>query len=136
MEPRTAAVVFAAEPRAPSSARRFVGAALSGWGRDDLGERALLAVSELVTNAFLHGEGDIQLHVALGSVLRVEVYDTGAGLPVPRFYSPTSTTGRGLHLVGSMTDRWGTDAGQEGKAVWFEIDALGTPGPMGTAVGQ
>ena len=136
MEPRTASVVFAAGPRAPSSARRFVAATLAAWGREDLGERALLAVSELVTNAFLHGEGDIQLLVSLGDVLRVEVHDAGAGLPVPRNFSPTSTTGRGLHLVGHMTDRWGTDAGQQGKAVWFEIDAAGTPGPIGTAVGQ
>ena len=136
MEPRLASVVFAAGPRAPSSARRFVAATLSAWGREDLGERALLAVSELVTNAFLHGEGDIQLLVRLAAVLRVEVFDAGAGLPVPRHYSPTSTTGRGLHLVGHMTDRWGTDVGPEGKAVWFEIDAVGAPGPMGTAVGQ
>ncbi|HEX9314732.1 MAG TPA: ATP-binding protein, partial [Actinomycetota bacterium] len=134
MELRHATEVLAAGPQAPSLARRFVAKALDSWDQSDLCERALLAVSELVTNAFLYGEGDIVLVVTLGVVLRVEVRDAGSGLPAQRNYSPTSTTGRGLHLVGHMADRWGTSAvaregnGRKGKAVWFEID---TPGPGG-----
>lgn len=116
-----------AGPQAPSQARRVVARALDAWDRPDLRERAVLAVSELVTNAFLYGEGDIALVVTLGTALRVEVRDGGPGLPAKRNYSPTSTTGRGLHLVGHMADRWGTSAGEGnneggGKAVWFEID--------------
>jgi anti-sigma regulatory factor (Ser/Thr protein kinase) len=134
MELRNATEVLPAGPQAPSLARRFVARALDSWDHSDLRERALLAVSELVTNAFLYGEGDIVLVVTLGVVLRVEVRDEGAGIPAPRNYSPTSTTGRGLHLVGHMADRWGTSAGGnqgnggKGKAVWFEID---TPAPGG-----
>jgi anti-sigma regulatory factor (Ser/Thr protein kinase) len=132
MELRNATEVLAAGPQAPSLARRFVAKTLDSWDQSDLRERALLAVSELVTNAFLYGEGDIVLVVTLGVVLRVEVRDDGSGLPAQRNYSPTSTTGRGLHLVGHMADRWGTSAqvsqdnGGKGKAVWFEID---TPAP-------
>lgn len=135
MELRNATEVLAAGPQAPSLARRFVGKTLDAWDQSDLRERALLAVSELVTNAFLYGEGDIVLVVTLGVVLRVEVRDDGSGLPAQRNYSPTSTTGRGLHLVGHMADRWGTSApagqsnGAKGKAVWFEID---TPVPDGS----
>src|SRR5438046_2301761 len=132
MELRHATEVLAAGPQAPSLARRFVARALDSWDQSDLRERAVLAVSELVTNAFLYGKGDIVLVVTLGVVLRVEVRDDGSGLPAQRNYSPTSTTGRGLHLVGHMADRWGTWAvghegnGRRGKVVWFEID---TPGP-------
>ena len=128
MELRNATKVLAAGPQAPSLARRFVARALDSWDQSSLRERALLAVSELVTNAFLYGEGDIVLVVTLGVVLRVEVRDGGSGLPAQRNYSPTSTTGRGLHLVGHMADRWGTSApasqgnGGKRKAVWFEID--------------
>jgi anti-sigma regulatory factor (Ser/Thr protein kinase) len=135
MELRNATEVLAAGPQAPSLARRFVAKTLDSWDQSDLRERALLAVSELVTNAFLYGEGDIVLVVTLGLVLRVEVRDDGSGLPAQRNYSPTSTTGRGLHLVGHMADRWGTSArvsqgnGRKGKAVWFEID---TPVPEGS----
>src|SRR5712691_5132530 len=134
MELRNATEVLAAGPQAPGLARRLVAKALDSWDQSDLRERAVLAVSELVTNAFLYGEGDIVLVVTLGVVLRVEVRDGGAGLPAQRNYSPMSTTGRGLHLVGHMADRWGTSApasqgnGGKGKAVWFEID---TPVPAG-----
>src|SRR2546423_9933055 len=124
MELRNATEVLPAGPQAPSLARRFVGKALDSWDHSDLRERALLAVSELVTNAFLYGEGDIVLVVTLGVFLRIEVRDGGAGLPTQRNYSPTSTTGRGLHLVGHVADRWGTGGnGAKGKAGWFEDDA-------------
>src|SRR3977135_191397 len=127
MELRNATEVLTAGPQAPSLARRFVARTLDSWDQSDLRERALLAVSELVTNAFLYGEGDIVLVVTLGVFLRVEVRDEGAGIPAQRNYSPTSTTGRGLHLVGHVVDRWGTSTeaaegnGRKGKAVWFEI---------------
>src|SRR5205085_6933143 len=129
MELRNGTEVLTAGPQAPSLARRFVARTLESWDQSDLAERALLAVSELVTNAFLYGEGDIVLVVTLGVVLRVEVRDGGSGLPAQRNYSPTSTTGRGLHLVGHMADRWGTSApatqgnGGKGQAGGFAIDA-------------
>jgi anti-sigma regulatory factor (Ser/Thr protein kinase) len=123
MELRSATEVLPAGPQAPSLARRFVAKALDSWDHADLSERAVLAVSELVTNAFLYGEGDIVLVVTLGVFLRIEVRDGGSGLPTQRNYSLTSTTGRGLHLVGHMADRWGASGnGGKGKAVWFEID--------------
>jgi anti-sigma regulatory factor (Ser/Thr protein kinase) len=137
MELHNATEVLPAGPQAPSLARRFVANALDSWDHADLSDRALLAVSELVTNAFLYGEGDIVLVITLGVFLRVEVRDGGAGMPAQRNYSPTSTTGRGLHLVDHMADRWGTSAvgnegngaqGGKGKVVWFEID---TPAPGG-----
>jgi anti-sigma regulatory factor (Ser/Thr protein kinase) len=135
MELRNATEVLPAGPQAPSLARRFVAKALDSWDHADLSERAVLAVSELVTNAFLYGEGDIVLVVTLGGVLRIEVRDGGAGLPTQRNYSPTSTTGRGLHLVGHVADRWGTSAnGGKGKVVWFEIDTPAAGGAQeGTA---
>src|SRR5207245_9093518 len=104
MELRNATKVLAAGPQAPSLARRFVAKALDSWDQSDLRERALLAVSELVTNAFLYGEGDIVLVVTLGVVLRVEGRDERSGLPAQRTQSPASTTGRRLHLVGPMAD--------------------------------
>jgi anti-sigma regulatory factor (Ser/Thr protein kinase) len=136
MELRNATEVLPAGPQAPSLARRFVAKALDSWDHADLSERAILAVSELVTNAFLYGEGDIVLVVTLGVFLRIEVRDGGAGLPTQRNYSPTSTTGRGLHLVGHMADRWGTSSnGGKGKVVWFEIDTPAAAGARGATPG-
>jgi anti-sigma regulatory factor (Ser/Thr protein kinase) len=142
MELRNATEVLPAGPQAPSLARRFVAKALDSWDHADLSDRALLAVSELVTNAFLYGEGDIVLVVTLGVFLRVEVRDGGAGMPAQRNYSPTSTTGRGLHLVDHMADRWGTSTvgdegnGTRGKAVWFEIDTPDAGGSEGAPTTQ
>src|SRR3979411_946342 len=102
MELRNPTEVLPAGPQAPSLARRFVARALDSWDHSDLRERALLAVSELVTNAFLYGERDRVRGVTRGVGLRVEVRDEGAGVPAPRNYAPTSPTGRGRHLVGHM----------------------------------
>src|SRR5260370_28847460 len=110
MELRNATEVLAAGRQPPSLARRFVAKTLDSWDQSDLRERALLAVSELVTNAFLYGEGDIVLVVTLAVVLRVDVRDDGSGLPAQRNYSPTSTTGPGLHLAAHIADRRGPSA--------------------------
>jgi len=137
VEQRTATEILAAGPHAPSQARRLLTRALDSWQRSDLTERAVLAVSELVTNAFLYGTGDVVVDVTLGTTLRVEVRDNGVGVPTQRNYSPTSVTGRGLHLVGHMADRWGSDALGTGKVVWFEIDTAGgepAPTPGGIQV--
>ncbi|HMC09427.1 MAG TPA: ATP-binding protein [Actinomycetota bacterium] len=123
---RRAAVVLDAVPEAPRRARRFLSENLAVWERLDLMERAALALSELVTNAFLHAHGDIEVVAVLGDALRVEVRDSGPRQPQPRHYSVLSATGRGLQLVEQTVDRWGTTPSREGagrKSVWFELDA-------------
>ena len=123
---RRAAVVLDAVPEAPRRARRFLSENLAAWERLDLMERAALALSELVTNAFLHAHGDIEVVAVLGDALRVEVLDSGPRQPQPRHYSVLSATGRGLQLVEKTVDRWGTTPSRESagrKSVWFELDA-------------
>ena len=60
---RRAAVVLDAVPEAPRRARRFLSENLAVWERLDLMERAALALSELVTNAFLHAHGEIEVNM-------------------------------------------------------------------------
>ena len=124
---RRAAVVLDAVPEAPRRARRFLSENLAAWERPDLMERAALALSELVTNAFLHAHGEIEVVAVLGDALRVEVRDSGPRQPQTRHYSVLSATGRGLQLVEQTVDRWGTspsrEAGPGRKSVWFELDA-------------
>jgi anti-sigma regulatory factor (Ser/Thr protein kinase) len=120
---RRAAVVLDAVPEAPRRARRFLAENLTDWERPDLTERAALALSELVTNAFLHAHGEIEVVISLGTTLRVEVRDSGARRPLPRHYSVLSATGRGLRLVEQTVDRWGTTPSVGRKSVWFELDA-------------
>ena len=83
-----------------------------------------LLVSELVTNAVRHAEGEaVRLVVALtGGVLRVEVHDPGRGfaLRTPPT-DPMRASGWGLVLVEELSDRWGVD-GSPRTRVWFEMD--------------
>ncbi len=83
---------------------------------------ATLLSSELVTNAYLHARSDTRVTVHTdGQVVRVEVFDLGAG--GVELLSPSSeeTFGRGLQIVDALADRWGHDSGSEGNRVWFEL---------------
>ena len=88
-------------------------------------ETALLLVSEVVTNAVVHGDGRPVLDIDVGpDVLRVTVTDDSPELPRLQLDNPLlAPGGRGLHLVDTLSSRWGTDPRvPSGKAVWFELD--------------
>ena len=101
-------------------ARRFVRAELAQSSLDV--DTAVLLVSELVTNAVLHGRSPFTLTLEhRDEVVRVEVVD-GSPLP-PRVhsFSALSATGRGLRLVERLAVAWGVDPRDGGKSVWFEV---------------
>jgi anti-sigma regulatory factor (Ser/Thr protein kinase) len=99
-----------AAPHAAVEARRFVAARLEAWDLTDECPPILLGVSELVTNALVHGAGRIIVRVALaGAVVRVEVCDEGSGTAELR---PIVTDGGrvggwGLRIVDNVADAWG-----------------------------
>src|SRR3954454_19491997 len=86
------------------AARRFAQQALTEWGI--AGHRAddvLLCVSELATNALLHGvpQGrgfQVVLRFDAQAPLRVEVHDSGGGLPRIPEPGGVDESGRGLLL--------------------------------------
>ncbi|MFJ3220328.1 ATP-binding protein [Kitasatospora sp. NPDC086801] len=55
--------------------------------------------------------------------LRVSVCDDSQALPPEPCapVDPYALSGRGLHLVRSLTHRFGADLRKQGKAVWFEL---------------
>ncbi len=56
--------------------------------------------------------------------LRVSVSDDNPDLPEERPCSdPYELSGRGLHLVRSLTHRFGAAPRRTGKSIWFELDA-------------
>ena len=81
-----------------------------------------LVVSELVTNAVMHGQGPIRLRLQIeaGDVWG-EVIDAGGGFEYEvRRVGPFSTTGgRGLLIVDRLTTRWGVHEGT--THVWFAM---------------
>ena len=112
-------------PSLPASivrVRRFAIAACRASGRQDLCDSVALLVSEVATNAVVHGSGEVQVQVTLrGRAVRVEVADDSPRMPEPRVADPMAEGGRGLALVQSLADDWGVQRQGTGKAVWFEL---------------
>ncbi|MFG2843076.1 ATP-binding protein [Kitasatospora sp. NPDC048296] len=99
--------------------------ASAGWPSALIAD-AELALHELFVNAWKHaGSSSPLVTLALSpQLLRVSVSDDSPLLPEPRTPSdPLSLSGRGLHLVQSLTHRFGADLRKQGKVVWFELEA-------------
>lgn len=90
---------------------------------DDISIDIELVVSELATNAALHGQFPVQARLLnLGTTMRVEVEDASAQLPMPLQPSPEAMTGRGLGVVNALATRWGADlVPGGGKVVWADF---------------
>jgi hypothetical protein len=120
--PRDEVVTWELEPE-PNSVpwiRAQVAARLAGWGLHALTDTAQLLVSELVTNALLHGAGALGVRLIKGRTLLCEVHDDGADMPHLRHADATDESGRGLQLVHHLAERWGTHRTATGKIVWVE----------------
>lgn len=105
-----------------------MGSALRGWGLEELVDSIGVSVSEMVTNAMCHttdaagGQGAQPVLLSLAkqahSVLCV-VVDPGCAAPAMRDLDDDAESGRGLHIVGCLSNEWGwTVPGPAGKAVW------------------
>jgi anti-sigma regulatory factor (Ser/Thr protein kinase) len=119
----TLSVDIPLDPTAPGIARRAV-EGLSGVVADDVLPDVKLLVSELITNSVKYGgEGALCLSIDAEGPrrLRAEVIDQGAGfVPVARDRPATEVGGWGLHLVQTLSNRWGVHEGS--THVWFEIE--------------
>jgi serine phosphatase RsbU (regulator of sigma subunit)/anti-sigma regulatory factor (Ser/Thr protein kinase) len=119
-----------AEPSMVRRAREVSRAALESWGLSELADTVELMISELVTNALMHGDGQIGLRLIRADALLCEVQDDGNELPYLCHAESTDENGRGLQLVTHLADRWGAHRTATGKVVWFEIARPdGVPSP-------
>lgn len=118
-----AALTLQRGPNVVPEARHFARSVLLHEAPELL-SNAELVVSELVTNAFLHGEPPITLRLGvLPAQLRLEVEDAGVAMPVPLLREGESMTGRGLSLVNTLCSAWGIDRRPSGgKLVWAELE--------------
>ncbi|MFE0022843.1 ATP-binding protein [Amycolatopsis sp. NPDC059021] len=109
-----------ADVTAPAIARHAVRDVLTGLGvhgqsMDDV----LLATSELVTNAFEHGEQPDRLELqCTGERLTLRVFDSGTEVPRLKEPSPKVARSRGLQLVHALAEDWGYERCPGGKIVW------------------
>ncbi|MFJ5997176.1 SpoIIE family protein phosphatase [Streptomyces sp. NPDC092370] len=110
-------------PQAVGHARRFARRALRSWGVTVDQDAALLVVSELVTNALVHTDGQVRMDLTLvNNRLRIAVADASPRSPVrPTSIGWEATGGRGILLVEALTATWGTLPVSGGKQVWAEL---------------
>ena len=118
-------IVTETVPSSVAKIRRFaVDAARSHDPAIDADVVALL-VSELTTNAMLHGEGQVRVRVLPRRAgVRVEVGDSSSQTPARRHPTPDAEGGRGIALVEALASAWGVESSStSGKTVWFELDS-------------
>ena len=128
--PEAPTLVLDPTDQAPRLARSFLAERFREWGiADDYLGR--LVVCELVTNAYLHGEGPIVVRIFQdgqdgqekqdGGVV-VEVWDTGEGRPVIGCEDHSAVSGRGLLLMSELVRDWGVRPLNEGgKVTWAKL---------------
>lgn len=105
-------------------------------------EDASLVLSELVANALLHGKplrSDERASAAVIKVtwlitdkaVQVSVTDGGDNKPLS---SPPDTplrqSGRGLRIVGALSDQWGAHGTRRGHLVWASVSATSGTSPV------
>lgn len=114
------------DPAAASQAREYCARALRQWGIENQ-ESVLLTVSELVSNAVLHGWGTVGLRIMeTDGGVRIEVEDANPTPPRHRHRSRSRSSdenvgGFGLHIIDRLGD-WGWRPTPVGKVVWARIE--------------
>src|SRR3569623_139445 len=103
------------------AARRLTSSTLQSLP-DGLASDAELVVTELVTNAVLHGAPPISFRLrGRRDRVRIEVLDAGHSIPMQGRHNTEGMTGRGLAAVESLTNAWGIEPADDGKLVWAEL---------------
>jgi serine/threonine-protein kinase RsbW len=88
---------------------------------------AELVLSEIITNALLHGkplrDGSIGIEWSTaGSGIRVAVTDGGSPARLRAFDVPNfAATGRGLGIVAQLAREWGVELHHPGVTVWAVV---------------
>lgn len=116
-------VAFASKLIEVRRTRAFVRDALESCDAAHDSEIVVLATSELVTNAIIHGGHRGRLTVDIDDRrIRITVAEDGVGRPIARAASERVEGGRGLALVDELVARWGTYRRRGRTTVWAEVD--------------
>jgi anti-sigma regulatory factor (Ser/Thr protein kinase) len=133
------------DTKSVGTARDFCLSTMRRWGVQDRGDDMAVVVSELLTNALRHGvphaqsqsqsQHQVQARAGAGAApsrwpvrlalvqpghfVLCAVADPSPRLPEPKEPDYLAESGRGLHVISALSDRWGCTAPTEaGKVVW------------------
>ena len=107
---------------APRGARALLEEVAGGLSEGDCADLNI-AISELVTNAVVHGSGPVTVRICrTGGSIRIEVADAGdTEFDWPDTPADGDAHALGLHIVEQFTDRAGIERGPT-TLVWCERD--------------
>jgi anti-sigma regulatory factor (Ser/Thr protein kinase) len=109
------------QSKSVGAARLFVRELANDAGADALA--AQLLASELATNAVMHANTAFEVRVSDdGETFRVEIVNDAPEM-LAAMREPSDGGGRGLHIVNTVAERWGTYSLDGEKVVWFELPA-------------
>lgn len=121
---RDAGLTLPSVPQSVAAVRRYAVTTCRARGYQGDCDILALLISEVATNALIHGTGQVRVRVIdRGPRLRVEVSDDSDRLPTARAFDGSAEGGRGLALVDALAAAWGSDLCPGGKTVWFELVA-------------
>lgn len=88
---------------------------------------AELVVTELITNAWKHGHGEITLRVEVAEeVLHIEVCSAAESDPTPVVMDDAvEASGRGLVMIEGLAERWGFERRDDLVCVWADVPRAG-----------
>jgi hypothetical protein len=147
--PRIATCTPGDQATSVRTARDFALSTARRWGAAERSHDIAIVVSELLTNALRYARpGPLspmgpagppgrrpRRPIRLGllqfaSGLLCAVADPSPAIPVPRPAAALGETGRGLHIVGALSDGWGYTASGTGKVVWAMFAAAPADLPL------
>jgi len=118
---RAVAIVLAVpyDSTGPGAARRVAQQFAADHRLDDADDFVMI-VSELVTNAIVHGAEPVRLRLLhQDGETTIEVSDADPHSDnVKLLADQTEPGGRGLHVVAALAKRWGARPSPSGKTVW------------------
>ena len=116
-----------ATPISASGARAFVSGHLVEHRLKYLVDTVRLVVSELATNALVHGQTPFVVTLSReDDTVRVAVSDDAAWATDPVPEEGLQAGGRGLRIVSVLSRDWGIIAGASSKTVWATFEARET----------
>ncbi|MGY6026987.1 ATP-binding SpoIIE family protein phosphatase [Streptomyces spinosirectus] len=114
--------------RAVASTRHYVREVLERWGSEALLDDLQLMLSEVVTNALIHAQSDVDIRMRRhADGVRVEVQDSSPQPPIPTVIlandamNAEAESGRGLLIVDALATAWGSSPAGRGKTTWIEM---------------
>ncbi|GAA3982458.1 hypothetical protein GCM10023085_75840 [Actinomadura viridis] len=126
MERQTVSASFPSAATSVADARRFIRRVLADWGMEEAADDAVLATSELATNAVAYAGTSFEVACRLtaeGDIL-VEVRDLH---PTRSIAMPgiNAASGRGLPSIARLAASWGVTYDRRTKGVWFRLQRPG-----------